>query len=37
MKKTIRYVLTGLFGIMWIIIIYDIVNGILIEDKIFKW
>ena len=36
MKKKMSYIFVAILAIMWAIMAYDIINGVLLEDMIFK-
>ena len=36
MKKKMCYIFVAILTIMWAIMAYDIINGVLLEDMLFK-
>lgn len=36
MKKKMSYLFVAILAVMWVIMAYDIINGVLLEDMLFK-
>ena len=36
MKKRMSYIFVAILAVMWTIMAYDIINGVLLEDMLFK-